>query len=154
TSPHAHAAPPVRRSAATRNSRRARRSRNRSRWLPTLRFLPHILLRHARALTRASMDPRVKARGDAPDYSPLLRQRPRDHHALDIRGALVDLADADVAVDALDREIGEIAVAAMDLDGVGTDAFGHLAGEQLGHRRLLEAGLAGVAQAGGVQHQM
>jgi hypothetical protein len=42
----------------------------------------------------------------------------RDNQALDLAGALVDLADADIAVDALDREIGEIAVAAMDLDRV------------------------------------
>src|SRR5215470_17772607 len=49
----------------------------------------------------------------------LLRQRAADHQALDVAGALVDLADADVAVDALDREVGEVAVAAMDLQRVG-----------------------------------
>jgi hypothetical protein len=32
-----------------------------------------------------------------------------DYQALDVAGALVDLADPDVAVDALDRKIGEVA---------------------------------------------
>src|SRR5437870_13041981 len=31
-----------------------------------------------------------------------------DDQALDVAGALVDLADADIAVDPLDREIGEV----------------------------------------------
>src|SRR6516162_402536 len=64
-----------------------------------------------------------------------------DDEALDVAGALVDLADPHIAVDALDRETGDIAVAAMDLDRVGGDPLGHLGGEELGHRRLLDAGL-------------
>jgi hypothetical protein len=48
-------------------------------------------------------------------------------------------------VDALDRESLDTAVAAMDLDRVGGDPLAHLGGEELGHRRFLEAGLAGVA---------
>src|SRR6266568_3315030 len=69
----------------------------------------------------------------------------RDQQALDVTGALVDLAHPHVAVDPLDRKIGEIAIAAMDLDRVRGDPLGHLGGEQFGHRRLLEAGLAIVA---------
>ena len=40
-----------------------------------------------------------------------------DDQTLNVRGALIDLADPDVAVDPLDREVVEIAVAAVDLDG-------------------------------------
>src|SRR5207237_685980 len=76
-----------------------------------------------------------------------------DDQALDVAGALVDLAHPDVAVDPLDQEIGDIAVAAMDLDRVGGDALGDLGGEELGHRGLLDAGLAGVALRGGVEYQ-
>src|SRR4051794_12571700 len=76
-----------------------------------------------------------------------------DDQALDVAGALVDLADADIAVDPLDREIGEIPVAAMDLDGVGSDPLVHFRGEQFGHRRLGQAGLAGIAPGRRVEHQ-
>src|SRR3954467_8170103 len=75
----------------------------------------------------------------------LLRDLARDDQPLNIAGALVDLAHPHIAIDPLDREIGEIAIAAVDLDRVGGDALSHLGGEQLGHRRFLQAGLAGVA---------
>src|ERR1700730_11021851 len=76
-----------------------------------------------------------------------------DDEALDVAGALVDLAHPDVAVDALDREIGDIAVAAMDLDRVRGDALGHLGGEELGHRGLFDAGLTGIAPCRGVENE-
>src|SRR5205085_4975747 len=76
-----------------------------------------------------------------------------DDQALDVAGALVNLADPHVAVDALDREIGEIAVAAMDLDRVRGNALGHLRAEQFRHRRLGEARLAGIALRSRVEHE-
>jgi hypothetical protein len=42
----------------------------------------------------------------------------------------------------------------VDLDRVRADALGHLGGEQLRHRRFLQAGLAGVLQPRGVQDQL
>src|SRR4051812_29960124 len=78
-------------------------------------------------------------------FASLLRDLARYDQALNIAAALVDLAHPHIAIEPLDREIGEIAIAAMDLDRVRGDALGHLGGEQLGHRRLLQAGFAGVA---------
>jgi hypothetical protein len=63
-----------------------------------------------------------------------------DHPALDVADALIDLADSHIAVDALDRKVGDAALAAVDLDRVGGDPLGHLGREELGHRRLLDAG--------------
>jgi hypothetical protein len=80
--------------------------------------------------------------------------RAPDQDLLHLGGAFVDLADAHVAVDALDREVADVAVAAEDLDGRRAHALGHLAGEELGHRRFLQAGAAGVLQAGGVPDQL
>ena len=70
------------------------------------------------------------------------------------RRAFVDLAHAHVAVDALDREVADVAVAAEHLDRGAADALGHLAGEQLGHRRFLQARLAGVRSARRVPDQL
>lgn len=55
-----------------------------------------------------------------------LRQGAADDHALDVAGALVDLGDAGVAVEALDRVVLELAVAAVNLDRVRAHALGHL----------------------------
>src|SRR6266571_4070600 len=77
----------------------------------------------------------------------------RDQQALDVTGALVDLAHPHVAIDPLDREIGEVAIAAMDLDRVRDDTLGHLGSKQFGHRRLLEARFAIVAPLGGVEDE-
>src|SRR5512146_811068 len=77
-----------------------------------------------------------------------------DHQALDVACTLVDLAHPHRAPQPLDREVGDVAVAAVDLDRVRAHLLGHLGGEQLGHRSLLEAGLAGVAQRGGVEVQL
>src|SRR6478672_9101664 len=74
-------------------------------------------------------------------------ERAPDHQTLDVAGALVDLADAHVAIDALDREVGHISIAAMDLDRVRAHALGHFRREKLRHRGLLEARQARVSQA-------
>src|SRR5262249_32660493 len=58
-----------------------------------------------------------------------------DDHALDLGGALADLGELGVAEDALDRELGDVAGAAVDLDGLGGGLHGGLGGEELGHGR-------------------
>src|SRR5688572_13928269 len=67
------------------------------------------------------------------------RERAADQDLLDVAGALVDLADAHVAVDAFHRKVAHVAVAAVDLDRVRAYPLSHLGGEELGHRRFLEA---------------
>src|SRR5580704_15455581 len=76
-----------------------------------------------------------------------------DDQALDVAGALVNLANPDIAIDPLDREIGEIAIAAMDLDRIGAHPLGDLGGEQFRHRRLPQAWLAVIAKLGGVEDE-
>src|SRR3954471_6669890 len=76
------------------------------------------------------------------------------HHALDVVRAFVDLRHAHVAPQALDREVGDVAVAAVDLDGVRADALGHLGCKQLRHRRFADARLALVAQPCCVQIEL
>src|ERR1700733_12023523 len=64
-----------------------------------------------------------------------------DHHALDLAGALVDLGDLRVAEVPLDRELGDVAVAAEDLDPLAGSAVGDVRRVQLGHRGLAVVGL-------------
>src|SRR5437868_14993760 len=79
-------------------------------------------------------------RKSPPDAAANSGQGALDQQLLDVRSALVDLAHADVAIDALERKIVDVAIAAQRLDRRAADALGHLAGEQLGPRGLLEAG--------------
>ena len=58
----------------------------------------------------------------APGAGLIGHQLPADDQALDVAGALVDLANAHVAADPLDGKTLQVAIAAMDLDGVGEDA--------------------------------
>src|SRR3990167_9714304 len=81
-------------------------------------------------------------------------QRPLNDDLLNVRGAFVDLAHAHVAPDALQRKVVHVAVAAQRLDGGGADLLCRFAGEELGHGGFLQAGLAGVAQGGGVPDQL
>src|SRR5215218_1591198 len=60
----------------------------------------------------------------------------RDHQALDLARALVDLRDLRVAVVALERELLRIPVAAEDLDRLRGLAARHLRREQLRLRAL------------------
>ena len=59
--------------------------------------------------------------------------------------ALINLRYPHVTVNPLDREILEIAITAMNLDGVGTHLFGHFGGKELGHRRFFQAFFATVS---------
>src|SRR5687768_1985536 len=56
----------------------------------------------------------------------VLQQRRSNHQALDLAGALVNLGDLRVAKMPLDREVGQIAVAAEDLHRLLGGAVGHL----------------------------
>src|SRR5204862_2895647 len=68
--------------------------------------------------------------------------RPRDHDALDLVGALVDLRDLRVAHHALDRVFLDVAVAAEDLDRVGRDLHRDVGAVELRHRGDLRQLLA------------
>src|SRR5918994_7451792 len=79
-------------------------------------------------------------------------QRPRDHHLLHLVGALADREDLGVAVEAADRVLLDVAVAAVDLHGLLRRAHREPTGLQLrlgGSERerpsrvLLERGLVG-----------
>src|SRR4051794_13120029 len=70
------------------------------------------------------------------------QQRGGYHQPLDLAGPLVDLGDLRVAEVALDREVGEVAVAAEDLHRLLGGPVGHLGGEHLGH-----GGVGGEARA-------
>src|SRR5690349_3321875 len=61
---------------------------------------------------------------------------PRDHKALNLRGALEDRVDLRVAVHALDRVLARVAVAAEDLDRALGAPDRDLAGLELAHRAL------------------
>ena len=61
-----------------------------------------------------------------------LQELTRDDEALDLLRALVELRDLRVAHHPLDRVLGDVAVSAQDLDGVGGDPHGGVAGDQLG----------------------
>src|SRR5215211_401058 len=84
--------------------------------------------------------------------------RTGDEDAHDLAGALADLEDLGVAVEAGDGELLHEAVAAVDLDGVAGGGDGGLGGVQLGDGGLAAEGPAGVepgrgplpGQAGGV----
>src|SRR5437867_5046403 len=80
--------------------------------------------------------------------------RARDDKSLDVRSAFIDLAHANVAVDAFDREIADITIATVDLDRVRTHALGDRRGEQLRHRSLFETGTRGVLQLGRMKRQL
>src|SRR4029453_19008772 len=63
--------------------------------------------------------------------------RARDHEALDLARALIDLGDLRVAVVPLDRELLRVAVAAEDLDRLAGGPARRLRGEELGLGALL-----------------
>ncbi len=75
----------------------------------------------------------------------------RDRHLHDLRRALVDRGDADVALDLLDHVLVRVAVAAERLDGSVGSRVARLGGEVLGDRALgVERSLAGVDALGGL----
>ena len=97
--------------------------------------------------TRARRAPRSD--GSAGSREVAVRHDPQ----LDLGRALEDLRQACVAPVALDGEVGGVPGAAVDLQPLARDAFGHLAGEQLEHRRLVVDGDAGVGIGGDLVHE-
>ena len=89
----------------------------------------------------AAMPTVIRQRGGRLD-APREQRLARDHEALDLRGALVELHDLRVAHQLLDRVLLDEAVAAVDLHGVRGDLHRGVRGEALGVR-----GLDGVAAA-------
>src|SRR4051794_35421527 len=71
-------------------------------------------------------------------------QRPRDHHLLNLVGALADREDLGVAVEAAHGVLLDVAVAAVDLHGLLAGADGQAAGLELGLGRRQREALAGV----------
>src|ERR687897_3916681 len=76
----------------------------------------------------------------------LAAQRPRDHHLLHLVGALADREDLGVAVEAADGVLLDVAVAAVDLDGLLGRAHGQPPGLQLRLRRDERERLAAVLE--------
>src|SRR5690348_13540722 len=81
------------------------------------------------------------------------KQLPRDHDAVDLVGALADLAQLAVAQRALDGELAGVAVATVDLDGDVAGAHAGLRRPQLGHRRLARGAHAAVLHPAGATDQ-
>src|SRR5438132_10399734 len=76
----------------------------------------------------------------------LLEELRRDHHLLNLGRAYVDLGDARVSPVALDVELAQVAVAAVNLNGQMRATGGGLRGVPLGDRCFLGVWAAGVAQ--------
>src|SRR2546426_595477 len=74
-----------------------------------------------------------------------------DHDPLDLARTLVDPRHPDVAERALDREVADVAVAAVDLQRDVADLPRVLGREQLGHRGLLRERLAALLEERGAQ---
>src|SRR5262245_25181082 len=104
--------------------------------------------REATDITRARMG---SSRPSA-HHAAQAQELPGDDQALDLARALADRAELAVAQVALDRVVLHEAVATVDLDRVEGDLHCHLAGIELGHRRLRGVLLAGVAQHGRAPH--
>src|SRR6185436_10291391 len=62
----------------------------------------------------------------------------RDHHLLDFGRSFVDLGDAGVAPEALHRELGEVSITAVHLDGQVRGTRGGLGGMPFGERSFLD----------------
>lgn len=73
---------------------------------------------------------------------------------LDVVGAFINAANPGISIEALDREIGQIAIAAKRLDRLRTDPFGGLRRDQLGHAGFHQAELAGIRKRRSMQHHL
>src|SRR5436190_5330073 len=78
-----------------------------------------------------------------------LEQGRSDHETLDFARPFVDFGDLGVPVVPFGREVGQIAVAAEDLQRFLGDAVGHLGVEQLGHRGVAAVTTAPILGDGG-----
>mmetsp|Transcript_45757 Transcript_45757/g.109121 ORF Transcript_45757/g.109121 Transcript_45757/m.109121 type:complete len:239 (+) Transcript_45757:205-921(+) len=83
----------------------------------------------------------------------LLEDVAGDHETLHLRGTLVDLRDACVAVVPLDRVVGDVARTAQNLHRLMGAEGGSLGRRELRHRRLLDVRLAHVLELRGPPRQ-
>src|SRR5438445_12703343 len=65
------------------------------------------------------------------------QQRTRNHDALNLVRALIDLGYLRVSHHSFDRVVRDVSVTAEDLHAVGRDLHRHVGGEELGHGRDL-----------------
>src|SRR4051794_16421881 len=103
----------------------------------------------ATSSTHSTAARRSVARLIAPP-EPLRAQRAGDHHLLYLVGALADREDLRVPVEAADRVLLDVAVAAVDLDGLVGRAYGQAARLELGLRRRQPERAAAVLEHGGL----
>src|ERR1039458_9688624 len=75
-------------------------------------------------------------------------------HALDVRRALVDLADTDVAIDLGEAIFFQVAVTAQGLDGARDHRFSDLRCDEFSHRSFFETGQRAILQTGRVQNEL
>src|SRR5438445_115104 len=96
--------------------------------------------------------PRGARSGDPPPASPAdlvaLQELPGDDDLLDLTGAFADQQKRRVPVQALDGELGRVAVPTMNPQGVRHDLVAGLRAEILRHPRLEVAAHAGGLRAG------
>src|SRR5919109_3584832 len=147
--------PTVRRWSVRSTSSSTRRSSSRmatrvSRWLPLIRisrFKRSYLGRDGGATQTRLQARRICREEDTSDpgglgigalsasVHHLAQDLARDDQALDLAGALADLADLRVPHHPLDRVLGGVSVAAEDLYRLGRSSHGQLRAIQLGHGR-------------------
>src|SRR3989449_8983438 len=94
----------------------------------------------------------VGAAGALVDQIP--QQRPRNHDPLDLARALADFADLGIPHHPLDRVLGRVAIAAVQLDGLGRGTHAQLGGVQLRHRGLALEGVTRLFEPRGVVDQV
>src|SRR5579875_1163964 len=82
-------------------------------------------------MTRRAISPRLAIRTASNTVGRSRPEAPRDDHLLDLVGALADGEDLRVAVEAADRVLLDVPVAAVDLDRLLGRADGEPAGLQL-----------------------
>src|SRR3954452_20973784 len=84
----------------------------------------------------------------------LSSQRTRDHHALDVRGALIDLTHADIAIDLREAELFQVAVATQRLNCARAHRLSRFGRDELRHRGFGEARCTGVLDARRMQDEL
>src|SRR5580658_2606760 len=110
-------------------------------------------MRGPRRALRGPRRGRVAAAGTADRSGWSAEHFAGDDELLDLAGALVDAEQADVAVEALDRDAAHVAGTAVDLHGAVGDAADGFAGEVLGSGRGQALVGARLVLVSGVQDQ-
>lgn len=88
------------------------------------------------------------------DQRTISKQRAANQNALNVVGAFVNLRNTHIPVDALNGKIADVAVAAVNLDGIRAHLFGDFGPEHLGHRSFLQTRFSCILHHGGTpNHQ-